>query len=46
MGEYKVRKIGFIAGILVMIILLAMPTPAGLSETGQRVLAVSLVLLL
>lgn len=46
MGEYKVRKIGFIAGILVMIILLAMPTPAGLSETGQRVLAVSSLMII
>ncbi len=34
MGEYKVRKVGFIVGILVMIMLLVMPAPEGLSEIG------------
>lgn len=46
MGEFKVRKIGFIVGILVMIILLVMPTPAGLSEIGQKVLAVSSLMII
>lgn len=46
MGEYKVRKLGFIVGILVMIMLLVMPTPAGLSEIGQKVLAVSSLMII
>jgi len=46
MGEFKVRKIGFIVGILVMIILLVMPTPEGLSEIGQKVLAVSALMII
>nr|WP_300090249.1 DASS family sodium-coupled anion symporter [Sedimentibacter sp.] len=41
MGEFKVRKIGFIVGVLLCAILVIMPTPAGLSVVGQRVLAVS-----
>ncbi|MEL7647614.1 MAG: DASS family sodium-coupled anion symporter [Sedimentibacter sp.] len=41
MGEFKVRKIGFIVGVLLCAILIIMPTPAGLSVVGQRVLAVS-----
>lgn len=46
MGEFKVRKIGFIVGILVMIMLLVMPTPEGLSEIGQKVLAVSSLMII
>lgn len=46
MGEFKVRKIGFIVGILVMIILLVIPTPEGLSEIGQKVLAVSSLMII
>lgn len=45
MGEFKVRKIGFIAGILIMLILLVMPTPEGLSAIGQKVLAVSALMI-
>lgn len=46
MGEFKVRKIGFIVGILVMIMLLVMPTPEGLTEVGQKVLAVSSLMII
>jgi len=46
MGEFKVRKIGFIVGIVVMILLLIMPTPEGLSVVGQKVLAVSALMII
>jgi hypothetical protein len=46
MGEFKVRKIGFIVGILVMLLILAMPTPAGLSVIGKKVLAVSALMII
>ena len=49
MGEkwanFKVRKIGFIVGILLMILILVMPTPEGLSVIGQKVLAVSALMI-
>ena len=44
MGKYKVRKIGFIAGILAMLLLAFMPTPEGLTLVGQRVLAVTVLM--
>lgn len=46
MGEFKVRKIGFIIGIIVMIAILVMPTPEGLTEIGQKVLAVSSLMII
>jgi len=46
MGEFKVRKIGFIVGILAMILILIMPTPEGLSAVGQKVLAVSALMII
>ena len=44
MGKFKIRKIGFIVGILLMLILAFMPTPAGLTLVGQRVLAVTVLM--
>jgi len=44
MGKYKIRKIGFIVGILLMLIIGFMPTPAGLTVVGQRVLAVTVLM--
>lgn len=41
MGKFKSRKIGFILGILIFILLLIMPTPEGLTPVGQKVLASS-----
>ena len=46
MGEFKVRKLGFIIGIIVMIAILVMPTPEGLTEIGQKVLAVSSLMII
>lgn len=46
MGEFKTRKIGFIVGILVCAILVLMPTPAGLTVVGQKVLAVSALMII
>ena len=34
MGKYPIRKIGFIAGILAMLIIGFMPTPEGLTLVG------------
>ncbi len=45
MGEFKVRKIGLIAGVILSAILLAMPAPAGLTVLGQKVLAVSVLMI-
>ena len=44
MGKYPIRKIGFIAGILAMLIIGFMPTPDGLTLVGQRVLAVTVLM--
>ena len=44
MGKYPIRKIGFIAGILAMLIIGFMPTPEGLTLVGQRVLAVTVLM--
>lgn len=53
MGKYPIRKIGFIAGIVLMLIIGFMPTPAGLAavvpegappELAQRVLAVTVLM--
>ncbi|WP_298018652.1 DASS family sodium-coupled anion symporter [uncultured Dysosmobacter sp.] len=44
MGKYKIRKIGFIVGILLMLIIGFMPTPEGLTVVGQRVLAVTVLM--
>ena len=50
MGKFKVRKIGFIVGILLMLIIGFMPTPASMAavtETpviAQRVLAVTVLM--
>lgn len=46
LGEFKVRKMGLIIGIIVFIILLVMPTPSGLSVLGQKVLAVSILMII
>ena len=52
MGKYPVRKIGFIVGILAMLIIGFMPTPASLAavtETpvvAQRVLAVTVLMVI
>lgn len=46
LGEFAVRKIGLIVGILVCALLLIMPTPTGLSELGQKVLAVSVLMII
>ncbi|MGO5050634.1 DASS family sodium-coupled anion symporter [Dysosmobacter sp. Sow4_B12] len=44
MGKYPIRKIGFIVGILAMLIIGFMPTPEGLTLVGQRVLAVTVLM--
>ena len=44
MGKFKVRKIGFIVGILLMLIIGFMPTPEGLTVVGQRVLGVTVLM--
>ena len=53
MGKYPIRKVGFIVGILLMLIIGFMPTPAGLAavvpegappELAQRVLAVTVLM--
>ena len=44
MGKYPIRKLGFIAGILAMLIIGFMPTPEGLTLVGQRVLAVTVLM--
>lgn len=46
MGEFKVKKIGLIVGVIVCALLLMMPTPAGLSIVGQKVLAVSVLMII
>ncbi|WP_312939642.1 DASS family sodium-coupled anion symporter [Oscillibacter sp.] len=46
MGKFKVRKIGFIVGLLVMLLLAFMPTPEGLTLVGQRVLAVTVLMVI
>ncbi len=46
MGKYKIRKIGFLVGILVMLVLAFMPTPEGLTVLGQRVLAVTVLMVI
>lgn len=44
MGKFKIRKIGLIAGIIAMLVVAFMPTPIGLTIVGQRVLAVTLMM--
>lgn len=44
MGKTKVQKIGFIVGILLMLIIGFMPTPEGLTVVGQRVLGVTVLM--
>ncbi|MDR7869213.1 MAG: DASS family sodium-coupled anion symporter [Tissierellaceae bacterium] len=46
LGAYPVRKIGLIVGVLAMILILIMPTPEGLSVVGQKILAVSLLMII
>lgn len=46
LGAYPVRKIGFVAGILAMIAILLMPNPEGLSVVGQKLLAVSILMII
>lgn len=46
MGEFKVRKIGLIVGVILCALLLIMPTPAGLTIIGQKVLAVSVLMII
>lgn len=46
LGKFAVRKIGLIVGIIVFFVLLMMPTPTGLSELGQKVLAVSVLMII
>jgi len=45
LGEFKVRKIGLVVGLIVFFILLAMPTPSGLTPLGQKVLAVAVLMI-
>lgn len=45
MGKFKARKIGLIAGVIACLLLLIMPTPNGLTPLGQRVLAVSVLMI-
>lgn len=45
LGDFKVRKIGLIAGIIIFIALLIMATPSGLTPLGQKVLAVSVLMI-
>ena len=44
MGKTKVQKIGFLVGIVAMLVIGFMPTPEGLSLVGQRVLAVTVLM--
>lgn len=44
MGKFRSRKIGFLVGIILFAILLIIPTPAGLSPLGQKVLAASVLM--
>lgn len=46
LGAYPVRKVGLVAGILAMIIILLMPNPDGLSVVGQKILAVSVLMII
>ncbi|NLY44969.1 MAG: DASS family sodium-coupled anion symporter [Tissierella sp.] len=46
LGAYPVRKIGLITGVLAMILILLMPQPDGLSEVGQKILAVSVLMII
>ena len=46
LGAYPVRKIGLIAGVLAMIAILLMPQPEGLSIVGQKILAVSVLMII
>ncbi|HCX63295.1 DASS family sodium-coupled anion symporter [Sedimentibacter sp.] len=46
MGEFRVRKIGLIVGIILSVLLLVMPTPEGLTVLGQKVLAVSVMMII
>lgn len=46
MGKFKFKKIGFIAGILAMLLIAFMPTPEGLTLVGQRVLAVTVLMVI
>lgn len=44
-GAYPARKIGLVVGIIAMILILLMPQPDGLSVVGQRILAVSVLMI-
>ena len=44
--KYPIRKIGLIAGLVLMLIIGFMPTPAGLTLVGQRVLAVTVLMVI
>ena len=44
--KYPIKKIGFWAGIILMLIIGFMPTPAGLTLVGQRVLAVTVLMVI
>ena len=44
MGKTKVQKIGFLVGIVAMLVIGFMPTPEGMSLVGQRVLAVTVLM--
>ena len=46
LGAYPVRKIGLIVGVLAMIAILLMPNPEGLSVVGQKILAVSVLMII
>ena len=45
MTQDKVKKIGIILGLILFGIVLVMPTPEGLSEIGQKVLAVAVLMI-
>lgn len=46
MGKTKVQKFGFLIGIVAMLIIGFMPTPEGLTLVGQRVLAVTVLMVI
>lgn len=46
MGKFKVRKLGLLFGSLVFLAMLVMPTPQGLSEIGQKILASTVLMVI
>lgn len=46
MDQLKIKKLGIIVGLLIFVALLLMPTPEGLTVIGQKVLAVSVLMVI